>query len=97
MTDRGRWAGVIERFIEDLELFDFPGGRLDVRENVRFRGGACAAWAHRMFPEEACVLSIEVKKFFMDEWTGGPIRGPRRCRRARAAHVPGALEELVQL
>jgi hypothetical protein len=70
MLDRARWAHLIDRFIDDLASFDFPGGKLDVRENVRFRGGACASWAHRTFPEAACVVSIEVKKFFMDEWTG---------------------------
>ncbi|MBU0741167.1 N-formylglutamate amidohydrolase [bacterium] len=70
MSDRGRWARLIERFMDDLAAYDFPGGRLDVRENVRFRGGASAAWTHRAFPDEACVLSLEVKKFFMDEWTG---------------------------
>jgi N-formylglutamate amidohydrolase len=95
MTDRGRWAPLIDRFIYDLASFDFPGGGLDVRENVRFRGGACAAWAHRAFPGAACVLSIEVKKFFMDEWTGeaneelfDAIRG------ALSYAIPGALDEL---
>ncbi|MBC8422634.1 N-formylglutamate amidohydrolase, partial [bacterium] len=72
LTDRDRWAPLIDRFMSDLAAFEFPGGRLDVRENVRFRGGACAAWAHRVFPEAVCVLSVEVKKFFMDEWTGVP-------------------------
>jgi hypothetical protein len=70
MRDRDRWERVIDRFMDDLTGYDFPGGALDVRENVRFRGGACAAWTHRTFPEAACVLSIEVKKFFMDELTG---------------------------
>ena len=70
MLDRKRWAPLIDRFISDLAAYDFPGGKLDVRENVKFRGGACAAWTHRTFPDSACVLSIEVKKFFMDEWTG---------------------------
>jgi N-formylglutamate amidohydrolase len=72
MADRGRWASLIDRFIEELSSVDVSVGNLDVRENVRFRGGACAAWAHRTFPEAACVLSVELKKFFMDEWTGVP-------------------------
>jgi hypothetical protein len=61
---------VIDGFISDLAEFDFPGGSLDVRENVRFRGGNFGRWAHSSFPDAACVLSVEVKKFFMDEWTG---------------------------
>lgn len=69
---RANWAPVIDRFITDLRSFDFPGGPLDVRENVKFFGGQLARWAHEKFPENACVLSVEFKKFFMDEWTGEP-------------------------
>ena len=95
MLDRDRWASVIDRFINDLASFEFPGGKLDVRENVRFRGGACAAWAHRTFPDTACVLSIEVKKFFMDEWTGEANRVLLDAfKDALSFAVPGALEEL---
>lgn len=72
--ERARWGGVVDRFISDLGAFDFPGGALDVRENIKFRGGQFARWAHEKFPESACVLSIEFKKFFMDEWTGEPDR-----------------------
>ncbi len=95
MEDRSRFAALIDRFMEDLAAYDFPGGRLDVRENVRFRGGACAAWAHRTFSEKACVLSVEVKKFFMDEWTGvadETLVGA--VQQALGSTVPGALEEL---
>lgn len=72
MIDRTRWGSLIDRFRANLGSYDFPGGKLDVRENVRFRGGTCAAWAHHFYPEAACVLSVEIKKFFMDEWTGEP-------------------------
>jgi N-formylglutamate amidohydrolase len=68
--DRGRWAQLIDRFIGDLTAFDFLGRHLDVRENVRFRGGRFPRWIHETFPDSACCLAIEVKKFFMDEWTG---------------------------
>ena len=46
------------------------GAPLDVRENVRFRGANVAAWAHERYPGRACVLALEFKKIFMDEWTG---------------------------
>lgn len=50
---------------------DLPGkGRLDVRENVCFRGRHIAQWVHDRFPETGCVLAIEIKKFYMDEHTG---------------------------
>lgn len=98
MIDRDRWAPVIERFISDLSGFSFPSGPLDVRENVRFRGGNCGRWAHETFPEAACVLSIEVKKFFMDEWTGELDSDLHAAvEEALAATVDGVLEELEKL
>ena len=98
MTDRGLWAPVIDRFIADLSSFDFPGGALDVRENVRFRGGNQGRWAHETFPRSACVLSIEVKKFFMDEWTGEVDRSLLEAvGRAIESTVQGVLEELKRL
>ena len=98
MIDRGRWARLIDRFIDELSTYEFPGGPLDVRENVRFQGGACGAWAHRTFPEEVCVLSIEVKKFFMDEWTGEPDEVlVKAVGAALRSTLSGALEELARV
>jgi N-formylglutamate deformylase len=70
--NRERWGTIIDSFIEDLSAFNFLGRQLDVRENIKFRGGQFARWTHENFPESGCVLSIEFKKFFMDEWTGIP-------------------------
>lgn len=67
---RERWAPLVDGFISDLAEFDFGGRRLDVRENVRFRGGRMGHWTHQTFPDAGCVLSIEFRKFFMNEWTG---------------------------
>ncbi len=72
--DRERWAPVIDTLIEHLRSFDFPGGKLDVRENVKFRGGNWPRWIHEQFPESGCAIAIEFKKFFMDEWSGQPNR-----------------------
>jgi hypothetical protein len=69
---RERWTTVIDTLLETLSAFDFPGGKLDVRENVKFFGGNHPRWAHERFPNAACVIAIEFKKFFMDEWTGEP-------------------------
>ena len=98
LRDRSVWAGVIDRFIGDLSAFDFPGGKLDVRENVKFFGGNCGRWAHETFPDSACVLSIEFKKFFMDEWSGEP--NPELVDAITAAlksTIPGVLEELQRV
>lgn len=65
------WRPLIKRFMEDLSHSEVLLGRkLDVRENIRFKGGYFSKWINQYFPERICVLAIEVKKFFMDEWTG---------------------------
>jgi N-formylglutamate deformylase len=93
--DRGRWAGVADRFLDDLRRHDFMGRSLDVRENVRFRGGHLSRWVHERFPESGCLLAIEVKKFFMDECTGALYPAQSKAvRAALAATVPGVVEEL---
>jgi hypothetical protein len=96
MQDRLKWAPVIERFIRDLSSYDFPGGKLDVRENVKFFGGNHPRWAHQTFPESACVLAVEVKKFFMDEWTGeADMPLVTAIRDALESTVAGVLQELA--
>ena len=68
--DREQWHPLVDRFMTDLASFDFLGRTLDVRENVRFRGGFLSNWIHQNYPDSGCCLAIELKKFFMDEWTG---------------------------
>lgn len=93
--DRDRWSPVIESFLTDLQNFDFLGRQLDVRENIKFRGGYFPYWVHQKFPHSACVLSIEVKKFFMDEWTNEPdLEQLEAIRCALQSTVPGVLKAL---
>ena len=67
-----------------------------MRENVKFFGGNHPRWAHGQFPDSACVLAIEFKKFFMDEWTGKPdATMVEAIGQALASTVPGVLEELA--
>jgi N-formylglutamate amidohydrolase len=93
--DRERWGGVVDRFAADLRTVDVAGRALDVRENVRFRGGHLSRWVHAAFPGQGCCLAVEVKKFFMDEHTG-TIDEPlwAGVHAALAATVPGVLDEL---
>ncbi len=93
--DRRSCGRLVDRFIHDLRNFDFLGRRLDVRENVKFRGRHLARWIHDRFPGQACVLSIEFKKFYMDEWTGvGDIDQIHAIQDALRHTVPGLLDEL---
>lgn len=68
--DRRRFGAIVDRFMADLAGHDFLGRRLDVRENVKFRGGHFSRWIHATFPGSVCTLAVEFKKFFMDEWSG---------------------------
>ncbi len=93
--DRAYWAPVVDRFIEDLRGFDFLGRHLDVRENVRFFGGAFPRFVHEHFPRSVCTLAVEFKKFFMDEWTGTLyVEQHRAILEALRAAVPGSLQAL---
>ncbi|HEV7864656.1 MAG TPA: N-formylglutamate amidohydrolase [Acidimicrobiia bacterium] len=96
--DRERWGGVVDRFSADLRTVDVAGRRLDVRENVRFRGGHLSRWIHATFPGQACCLAVEVKKFFMDEYSGEIDEAVwAGVHDALAATVPGLLAELEAL
>lgn len=93
LHDRARWSPVIDRFTADLS-----GHRFDVRENVKFGGGHFARWIHDTLPDFACVLSIEFKKTFMDEWTGQPDPvALTRIHQALAATVPGVIAALAEV
>ncbi|HEY8429280.1 MAG TPA: N-formylglutamate amidohydrolase [Sandaracinaceae bacterium] len=95
--DRARWAPVVDAFIAGARAAG-ADGPIDVRENVRFFGGHFPAWVHRTFPDRACALALEVKKTFMDEWTGtvdlARLAGWREILRAGTAAALGALEAL---
>jgi len=96
--ERGRWASLVDRFINDLRAFDFLGRHLDVRENVKFVGRQFPLWTHTTFPESGCALAIEVKKFFMNEWTGVlDVEQHTQVLRALESTVPGILDELERL
>jgi hypothetical protein len=68
--DREFWAPVVDSWLGAVRDYNYFGRRLDVRENVCFFGGHFPKWTHLQFPRRVCVLAIEVKKFFMDEWSG---------------------------
>lgn len=91
----GIWRPMINHFEQSLHEYDFQGRHLDVRENVNFTGGFLPKWVHRHFPESGCVLAIEFKKFFMNEWTGEPKpRDIEEIDHALASSIPALYEEL---
>lgn len=96
-VDRGRWGALIDRFAADLSACQVRGHRLDVRENVKFRGGAMSAWINQRFAGVGCALAIELKKTFMDEWTGDlDAVHLAELGRALVATLPGLRESLAR-
>ena len=93
--DRDKWGALVDRFMNDLSSFDYEGRKLDVRENVKFRGGQFSKWIGENFPGSACCIAVEFKKFFMDEWTGIPdMNQVELINKALHSTAPGVLEEL---
>jgi N-formylglutamate amidohydrolase len=93
--DRRRWGALVDRFCTDLRSGLGAGETLDVRENVKFRGGAMSRWVHRTFPTTGCALAVEFKKTFMDEWSA-TLNEARLAQLGRAltATFPGLLQSL---
>lgn len=92
------WRPVLERFQHDLREYPFPGGPLEVAENVKFAGGYFAQWIGQEFSSTVCNLCIEFKKFFMDEWTGMLDESLHTAiGEALRSTVPGVLAELDRL
>ncbi|MGH8959396.1 MAG: N-formylglutamate amidohydrolase [Acidimicrobiia bacterium] len=64
------WRPLADTFVEVMGAQEAWGEPVDVRENVKFTGRQVARWVHANYGEVACALSIELKKVWMDEWTG---------------------------
>jgi N-formylglutamate deformylase len=65
-----KWQPIINHFMQYLSACTIDGKHPDVRENIVFKGGGFSQWVNQNFSEQGCVISIEFKKTFMDEWTG---------------------------
>ncbi len=68
--DRAHWGDVIDTFSAALASVPFDDEALDIRENVRFKGGAMTRWINARYGDRGCSIAVEVKKIYMDEWTG---------------------------
>ena len=68
--NRNKWQMLSRDLIRFLSHQRVKNHRVDIRENIKFGGGGFAAWINRNYGKYGCVLSIEFKKTFMDEWTG---------------------------
>jgi hypothetical protein len=68
--NREVWESVVSATSECFKRFDYNGRTLDVRENIKFKGGYFGKWLFEQYADKICPISIEFKKLFMDEQTG---------------------------
>lgn len=96
--DHDLFGPLVERFMGDLRDASLGCGPLDARENVAFEGRNLAWWVHDRYPRVGCVLALEFKKIFMDEWSGElDEERLRNAQEGLAAALPGLHEELGRL
>lgn len=67
-----KWRPIIEEFVGCIRRQRLFGESIDIRENIKFKGGYLAQHILQKYGGHGCVLSIEFRKDFMNEWTGLP-------------------------
>jgi hypothetical protein len=97
-VDDDLFGPLVDRFVGDLRDASLGCGPIDARENVAFEGRNLAWWVHDRYPRVGCVLALEFKKTFMDEWTGKLHADRlRSAQQGLAAALPGLHIELEKL
>lgn len=65
------YGDLLARFGEELRSVSVCGQTPHVAVNKRWiDGGNFPEWLHSLYGDAACVITLEYKKSFMDEWTG---------------------------
>ena len=66
-VDRARFTPVIDVVRDTMTAQGF-----DVRDEIKFFPKHLSNWVHQRYAGVGCVMTLEFKKTFMDEWTGEP-------------------------
>ena len=66
----GSWDPIVEAFAATMSELPFDDDVLDVRANVKFKGGQMTRWLNDRYQDRGCSIAVEMKKIYMDEWTG---------------------------
>ena len=68
--DKSRFGELAQQFQQSLQNHTQIGRTIDVRENVRYPdGGHWPEWIFEHYRDNICTITLEYKKFYMDEWT----------------------------
>ena len=93
-----KWKQIGHAVARFLAHHHIDGRLVDARENIKFKGGGFAEWINSHYGEYGCVLSLEFKKTFMDEWTGRvDIAHRRQIRTMLWGCIPFLLDKLDDL
>ncbi|MBH9537122.1 N-formylglutamate amidohydrolase [Novosphingopyxis sp. YJ-S2-01] len=64
------YGDLLDQFAETLGSVPVNGSAPSVGINVRWEdGGNFPEWLHSIYGPDACVMTLEYKKIFMDEWS----------------------------
>ena len=93
-----RFGSLVGVFSEALGDIQCQGRRPDVQGNVRYPdGGNWPVWVFSEFGDDVCTITLEYKKFYMDEWTGHAYLPVVEDLRGGIAHaIAAATQELKQ-
>jgi len=96
--NHSKWQPLTKNFMAYLSQCLIAGKYPDVRENIVFKGGGLSQWVNNSYGENGCVLSVEFKKTFMDEWTGRAfINHIQEIRKALLGTIPILTHDLKAL
>ncbi|MCW8090831.1 N-formylglutamate amidohydrolase [Alteromonas sp. ASW11-130] len=91
-----KFAGVANALAEGLKATPYQGNKLDVRENVRYPdGGNWPEWIFANYSKNVCTITLEYKKFYMDEWTAQSSLPIVEDLRAGLCKAVGAAKEAL--
>ena len=65
-----KWKQHITEYVEYLSTQKIMDQPIDIRENIKFKGGYLSQYINNKYADKGYVLSIEFRKDFMNEWTG---------------------------
>ncbi|WP_206436027.1 N-formylglutamate amidohydrolase [Altericroceibacterium xinjiangense] len=93
------YGNLLEGFKAGLQSRQVRGRTPDVQVNVRWEdGGNFPEWLHATYGDAACVLTLEFKKIFMDEWgCGADILALQELRDGFLAAVREGRESLARV
>lgn len=96
--NHSKWQAICQKFLGYLSACTIKEEFPDVRENINFKGGGFTQWVSEKYGDKGCVISIEFKKTFMDEWTGrADIQHINQLNRALKGSIPMLNYELTEM